>query len=240
MNFFPNRIANNEKSAIFETENDPFKKNYRLMRKKKFDHTKIDKMLDSVFNSKQRFPLALISTIENAQTVRTERNKLFTYNAKKTNDKFKNSSLELDKIRQMITQRSKRKNQTGYKKEDFSGKHEREYSSFLKLMSCQNEQTAKQENAVQDGDDHDSENLFTNLVRKGNTKEKRFKKSAEYSEDGRKVAVTSFLSSIPNTNSKIINHFDCQNRVVQYKNEYRKFMKAHLFQRRPEDRGLIL
>lgn len=50
MSFFPNRVANNEKSAIFETTSDPFKKNYRLMRKKKFDDTKIDKMLDSVFN----------------------------------------------------------------------------------------------------------------------------------------------------------------------------------------------
>ena len=41
MNFFPNRIFNTEKSAIFERMHPSSGPNYKLMRKKKFNDTKI-------------------------------------------------------------------------------------------------------------------------------------------------------------------------------------------------------
>lgn len=50
MNFFPNRIYNTEKSAIFESIHPGHQNHYRLMRKKKFNDEKIEKMLYMTFN----------------------------------------------------------------------------------------------------------------------------------------------------------------------------------------------
>lgn len=50
MSFFPNRIFNDEKSAIFERMHPNCRSNYKLMRKKRFNDTKIEKMLYTTFN----------------------------------------------------------------------------------------------------------------------------------------------------------------------------------------------
>lgn len=228
MSFFPNRVANYEKSAIFETSHSPYKKNYRLMRKKRFDDTKIEKMLYSVFGSKENCPYSETSRTENVQSARAERNKIFTYNVKKTNDKFKNSSVELDKIRHTITQRSKRKNQVASRDDEKTvGPFERQYSDFLRKKESGIESVERVETPTMDTDYE--ENLFKNLIRKENKKERRLKKQTEYCESGRKVTTGNFLSSIPSSSSKAIHHNECLSRVLQYKNEYRKFLKTDLF-----------
>ena len=106
MSYYPNRVANQEKSALMDYVLPSTSKNtQKMMRRRKFDHSLIEKMMEKTYFKPD---VVRQNQKENKKQESDRRDKRFTTNnnINMANELYKSEGSEFDKIRSCLKDKS--------------------------------------------------------------------------------------------------------------------------------------
>lgn len=104
MSFYPNRVSNNEKSALLESFLPMKKSTGKLMRRRKFDHSAIEKMIERTYLEGDN-PSLSENGDNKSEKEKISRRFMMGCSVKNANDYFKSEGEEFDKIRASLKER---------------------------------------------------------------------------------------------------------------------------------------